>query len=247
MRQLLQILDEGFDQRNLIQIMRDLVDRQHLDLGLGDTVDSARHHRANRLGCAPAAMVARRQRGVWLQRQLDGVDQLGLERLDALQRRHPALDGWRLDDNQFDFFCAFKSPCRFRRTDRSRSVEEKLVVFFGRHSNAVAKLPIQNNSTVAKAANEISRAENVRQKIAKTNSTFDCIFGLPFRVYLVQRRQRDHQLIFDQVFGQHAVVQLRADQRERIAVRLQHLRNRVVQERAFVGVAAAGLRRHLVH
>ena len=53
MRQLLQVFDERLYHRDLVEIVCDLIDRQRLDLGLGDAVDSAGHQRADRLGGAP--------------------------------------------------------------------------------------------------------------------------------------------------------------------------------------------------
>ena len=227
--------------------MRDLIGRQRVQLGLDDAVDGAGHQRADRLGGAPLAMVAVGERCIRLLRLGDGAGQFILKLPDAGAGRGPAPDVGRLHDDQFDLGRTEEGPLRFRRTHRRRSVEEKLRVLLDLDSHAVAKLPIQNNRSITNAAKKVGRTKHTRQKITKANPAFNRIFHLPVGVDLFQCRQRGQQLGLNQILCQHRALMLATKIALGRTLVVQNVGNGVVEQRAFIGVAAAGLRRHLGH
>ena len=139
------------------------------------------------------------------------LDQIALKLFDTRAGGRPALDLWRLDDDEFDFCRAVKHPLRLGGTHAGGSVEHQLLVFFSRHGNASAKLPIQNDGLAADAAHQVGRAKDTRQQITKADTRLDFVLHRLVGVYFVKQRQAHHDLLIVEVLRQHLVFVLRAD------------------------------------
>ena len=191
-------------------------------------------------------MVARGQRRVRLLRLAHGHDQFCLEAAHPVEIRHPAPHMRRLHDDHLDRLDPLEGPARRLGAKGGSRVEERLRVLLGLDRHAIAKLPVQQNAAIADTANKIGGTENARQSIAKAHHLLDRVFHLPIRVDLFQRRQRGQQLALQPVLRQLDAVVHRAKEVLRALVRLQDGGDDVVQQRAFVGVTAGRLGRHLL-
>ena len=248
-RQRPQVRDPLLQQVGLGQHLADQRRVQRLDLRLQRPVDAAGQQRADRLGRAPAAVVAGGHGRLRPQRRPDGCEQVALEGADAVGRGHPALDGHtggRLHNDAFNLAGTKEGPLHVRRPHGRRSVEHGLRVLFHRHVNAVTELPIQHDGAAADAADEIGRAKHVGQGVAEAHDGFAFVVHALVRVDFVQRSQRRRHLGLNQFRGHNHAVEFVADELVGRAVVHQHRVHDVVQQGAFVGVFGRRLGRHLL-
>ncbi len=239
--------DPALQQVDAGQGFRKPEDVDRLDILALGALNGAVDQRADRLGSAPAAVVASCQRCVRPLRGLDGHDQLGLEAAHPVEVRHPAPHMRRLHDDHLDRLDALEGPaCRLGAKCGSR-VEECLRVLFSLDRHAVAKLPVQQNAAIANPANKIGGTKNTRESVAKAHHLLDRVFQLSIRVDLIQHRQRGQQLALQPVLRQLDAVVHQPKELLGPLGRLQNGGDDVVQQRALVGVAAGRLGRHLLH
>ena len=240
------VLDVALQQVDLPERLGQPVHVDRLDGRAGGAGDGTAHHRADRLGRTPAAVVAGGQRRVGLLGSAHRQHQFSLELLDAGGRRHPALHIGRLDDDDLDVLDVRERPLGLRGAKGGSDVEEALRVLFRAHRDAVAELPIQQHATVANPAHKISGTEHARQSVAKADDLLDGVFHRLVGVDLVKGGEGRQQLALQQVFGQFDGVVGGAQELMRRLARLQDAGDGVVQQRAGVGVDRRRLRGHLL-
>ena len=244
-RQRPHLLDPAFQLIRHLEVVRHAGDIDALQRGDQRPVSSAGHDGAHRLGGAPAAPLALRQRRVRTLGDLDGCEQLFLEQLDATRGRLPTLDVGRLHDDQLDLGRAIERPLRDRRPHGRSGVEHKLWIFFHIDGDAIAKLPIDNVRRVANATDDVGGPEHVGQQIAEPDDDLGLVFHLLVGVDLVERRQRGHQFVVDQILIERHVGMNSAKKILRRGLAIQHVGDDVVEQGAGVGVDAGRFGRHL--
>ena len=245
-RQRPHFLDPAFQLVSHAKVVGHVLDAEILQRGHQRPVSRAGHDGADRLGGAPTAPVALRQRRVRLLRDLYGDDQLLFKQLDTARGRLPTLDVGRLHDDQFNLGRAFKRPLRGGGPHGRSGVEHKLGVLFDIDGHAIAELPINDVGGVADPAHNVSGAKHAGQQIPEPDDHFGLELHLPVRVDVVQRRQCGQQLVVDHVLIK---CHTRMDSTKEVLrfndLAAQHIRNDVVEQGAGVGVDAGGFGRHL--
>ena len=187
-------LDEVLDVVGHREVGRQLVDVDRLHGDLLDAVQLAGLDRADRLGGAPLAPVAVRQRGLGQAGGGDGADQLTLEGSDAVQRRGPDPDVGRLDDDAVDLGDALKRPRTGRGPQGSSGVEHELHVLLRLDHDAVAELPVQDDRAALQPTDDVGRAEHAGHQVAEADDLLGLELQLGGRVVFVEQVQRRQQL-----------------------------------------------------